>query len=343
MLSATFRSVCFPSPTNHHHAIVPMLSLLRNLPDYAYAGAAYFFSKTFHRPSMVKLTPLEDITVLTPLVTRVLGQNAGPFTLQGTNTYLVGAGKRKILIDAGEPNIESYIETLKKALSDGSTIDGIIATHWHGDHVGGIPDVLKLIGKEVPVYKYKRLEAADDPKVNYTFSDDNTVIKTDGATLKLIYTPGHTTDHFSVYLEEENILFSGDCILGEGTAIFEDLHTYMDSLNKYLEIKAARIFPGHGPVVEDPHSKINEYIEHRLKRERQIIASLRESASPLSTMDIVNSIYTDIPITVKLAAVANVKHHLTKLVKDGQVTALPYDTYSLVVSTTTESGERPSL
>ncbi|KAJ8322170.1 hypothetical protein KUTeg_000641 [Tegillarca granosa] len=93
-------------------------------------------------------------------------------------------------------------------------------------------------------------------------------------------------------IKEENALFSGDNVLGEGTTVFEDLHSYMSSLNKALEFKPSIIYPSHGPVVNDPIERVTDYIKHRNQREEQIIAALQEnSESALSSMDLVDIIY----------------------------------------------------
>ena len=97
--------------------------------------------------------------------------------------------------------------------------------------------------------------------------EDGQILKLDGATCKVIHTPGHTSDHVILHLLEENAVFSADCILGEGTAVFESLFHYMKSLEKILELAPSVIYPGHGPVVEDPIPKIQFYIKHRMERE----------------------------------------------------------------------------
>src|SRR5699024_8903171 len=106
------------------------------------------------------------------------------------------------------------------------------------------------------------------------------------------WTPGHSKDHLVLQLLEENSLFSGDCVLGEGTVVFEDLSTYLESLQTILKLQPRKLYPGHGPVVEDPIAKVNEYIEKRLQREREIVQVLTDSQGRwISAMDIFKSIY----------------------------------------------------
>ncbi|PAV57731.1 hypothetical protein WR25_15852 [Diploscapter pachys] len=299
-------------------------SVLRFYKDWTVSAFAYLIASRTHS-AMSSLTHLEPIVPISGLVTRILGHNPGPFTLQGTNTYLVGSGKKKILIDTGEPGIEEYIRSLTLALNE-AEIDSIVITHWHNDHVGGIPAVVKeIVGKKIPVYKVRRDHAEEDPS-QFEYVQDGHVLKVEGATLRFVFTPGHTVDHAALWLEEEQTLFSGDCILGEGTTIFECLHDYMKSLQVIRDMKPKRIYPGHGPVIEEVEKKIEEYVEHRMKREREIVAVLKE-AGEMTSMDITNKVYAEAPWSVRLAALNNVKLHLNKLIKDGRVDKIGFEMY----------------
>ncbi|XP_019632669.1 PREDICTED: endoribonuclease LACTB2-like [Branchiostoma belcheri] len=286
-------------------------------------------------------TAIPKIDVLSSRVTRVLGLNPGPFTLRGTNTYLVGTGKSRILIDTGDAGIPGYVPNLREALqSSGTALQEILITHWHHDHVGGIPAIWQAFQLVSP-FRISKLprnpsgggskdtegysppqgeETTGVPGVGYSYLREGDVIKTEGATLKAIYTPGHTDDHMALLLEEENAVFSGDCILGEGTTVFEDLYDYMKSLQKLAGFKPATIYPGHGPIVQNATEKIQEYINHRNMRESQILAALQKaSKTPLTAMEIVKMVYVDTPEHLHKAAAGNVTHHLHKLVKDGVI------------------------
>ncbi|BES88742.1 Metallo-beta-lactamase superfamily [Nesidiocoris tenuis] len=275
--------------------------------------------------SLATLTPLEPVARLSARVIRVLGLNPGLMTLQGTNTYIVGTGPRRILIDTGERDKPEYVALLSRVLRDEKVegFDHILITHWHHDHIGGLDAVSAAVGPGFIVWKYPRSEICeineDDP-IKVCSLTDGQKVTTQGATLRVIHTPGHTTDHVSVHLEEDDAIFSGDSILGEGSSTFETLYDYIKSLEKLLPFDSKRIYPAHGPVIENPREKITEYIEHRNLRESQILNVLRnQNCEPIDPSSIVKTLYKDTPKLLLPAAERNVLHHLEKLQKENKV------------------------
>ncbi|GAM84933.1 hypothetical protein ANO11243_029360 [Dothideomycetidae sp. 11243] len=262
------------------------------------------------------LVSLPEIEKLSPRVIRILGGNPGKFTLQGTNTYLVGTGPSRVLIDTGEGK-PAWTSSLKKVLiEENISIERTILTHWHHDHVGGIKDVQSLAPKSF-IHK-------NQPGDGQTGIKDGEVFKIQGATLRALFCPGHTVDHMGFVLDEEDAMFTGDNVLGQGTAVFEDLKTYMESLEKMQTAFKGRAYPGHGPVIEDGKAKVQEYIKHRMEREQQIVGVLRSTPSDReegwTSMEMVKVIYKEYPEHLHAPAEGSVLHVLHKLEQEGKAT-----------------------
>eukprot|EP00966_Prymnesium_polylepis_P248908 5754887-Prymnesium_polylepis.2 len=168
---------------------------------------------------------------------------------------------------------------------------------------------------------------------------DGDVLRTeDGdATLRVLATPGHTVDHCCFVLEEEGTasVFSGDHVLGGSSGVFEDLHTYMHSLDLALaelpKGAGGRIYPGHGPMIHDGHQGVLDYIENRRSRERQVVSALEGQPWGLTPYGIVKVIYSQLSLTLTLAAASNVEKTLRKLEKEGRATAREFSPCPIVV------------
>lgn len=261
------------------------------------------------------LSAIAPIERLSSRVVRVLGANPGPMTLQGTNTYLVGAGRRRVLVDTGSANISEYLRRLDHVLTtDNAELHHVILTHWHSDHVGGLADVVRQFR---PAHVSKIPCGRD--RVACDVLSDGDVVQVEGSSLHVLHTPGHTVDHVALLLEEEQAVFSGDCVLGETSAVFENLRQYMSSLRRIRQLSPRLIYPGHGAVVRDPARKLDQYIEHRQARERQLLGALQDAPAGLSLGQLVRRVYPHLPFTMRPAARTNVNNHLDKLVEDGVV------------------------
>ena len=259
---------------------------------------------------------LPDSERWSPRVVVVRGLNPGPFTGPGTNTYLLGTGAARLLLDTGS-GVSGYLELLETALQeicDDARLGEILVTHTHPDHLGGAPDVLERFG-ERSVSKMPWPERDRHVAVEIVPIGDGDRFETDGVTLRALHTPGHAQDHLCYYLEEERALFTGDVVLGAGTTVIPldggDMALYMDTLRRMLDLELERIYPGHGPYISKPKEKIQEYIDHRLEREQQIVAAAASGASTVEQM--VERIYTDTPRYLYPAAGQSVLSHLLKL------------------------------
>ncbi|KAK1457891.1 metallo-beta-lactamase superfamily protein [Colletotrichum cuscutae] len=267
-----------------------------------------------------QLVSLPEVERLSPACIRILGGNPGKFTLQGTNTYLVGTGSRRILIDTGEGK-PSWIAAVKSTLEqEKATVEKVLITHWHHDHTGGIQQLLEL-SPSSEVFKNQPEEGQSD------ISDGQKFV-VDGVSLTAVFTPGHTVDHMAFVLEEEDAMFTADNVLGQGTAVFEDLTIYLNSLERMQSLFKGRAYPGHGPVIDNGPSKIQDYINHRKAREEQVIRTLRTARQgsniegdpyAWTVMELVKVIYADVPEELHIPASGGVIQILGKLEKENKV------------------------
>ena len=271
---------------------------------------------------------------LSSRVVSVLGMNPGPFTLGGTNTYLVGTGASRLLIDCGggAPTAAAYVDNLASAMAEQEvdSLQAILLTHWHHDHTGGIAAVLerwpgtpllKLIPsamEEEEAYDEESGGAPDFAPFGHSYCalSSSELITTEGASLRVIRTPGHTLDHISLYCEEDGTLIAGDCILGgtDGT-IFSNLAAYLTSLRKLLGMRPVSIYPGHGSFIEDGVAAIEKYIAHREKRIEQVRAALSTEARTLTA--IVETLYPELEMALIPAATNNTRLVLRALAQEG--------------------------
>ncbi len=262
---------------------------------------------------------MPDIDVWSDRVAVVLGQNPGVFTGPGTNTYLVGTGRRPLLLDTGQGQPQ-YLPLLERGLREvrgGEDLQEIVLTHGHPDHVGGVASIRAKFG---PLSVAKKPWSEQDKELELRTIDEGDEIETDGATLRALWTPGHARDHLCFYLVEERALFTGDVVLGAGTTVIPldgDLGDYLASLRRILALDLAVIYPAHGPVIRNPKEKVESYLAHRALRDEQILDGLR--AGVHTVRELVRRIYTDVPEFLHAAAGVSVQAHLRRLEKDGMV------------------------
>ncbi|KAJ5177094.1 uncharacterized protein N7482_002971 [Penicillium canariense] len=242
------------------------------------------------------LPHLADVEVVTDRVIRIMGGNPGEMQLQGTNTYLVGTGKSRILIDTGQ-GIPIWATNITKLLKENNLeISHVLLTHWHGDHTEGVPDLIAYDRRLTSrIYKAQ-------PSPGQLPIEDGQIFRTDGAIVRAVFTPGHAVDHMCFILEEENAMFTGDNVLGHGYSVAEDLGEYMKSLEIMRDQNCLFGYPAHGIKILNLPRTIQLYIRHKKLRERQIYHALTKvsrtddnAKGSLTARELVHSLHGEIP------------------------------------------------
>ena len=252
---------------------------------------------------------------LSPMVRRIVCENPGMMTGPGTNTYLVGIDEIAV-IDPG-PGDAAHLDAI--AGCGGDRIRWILLTHTHEDHSPGAIGLKKRTGAEILAFGPG--EGRGKVRLDGTLGDGD-VIEATEFHLTALHTPGHASNHLCYLLNEERTLFTGDHIMQGSTVVIAppdgDMAAYLASLDRLKAIRPRlkTIAPGHGYVIDDPQTTIDGYIAHRLEREQQVLAALRDQG-PTTIADIVEALYADVPAELHPVARRSVWAHLRKLVDDG--------------------------
>jgi len=282
------------------------------------------FNKEFpHEPG--------EVVTLTPRLRRVTCGNPSAFTYHGTNTYLLGHGEVGV-VDPG-PAEQAHIDRLREVLAkNGETVSHIIVTHTHRDHSPGV--ALMKEWTNAPIYGYgphgigaRRNWPFDGPEgSDLNFAPDVCVpdgglVKGKGWTLQAVFTPGHISNHLCFALKQDNVLLSGDHVMGWSTSIVSppdgDMGHYMASLRKLLDRGEHTYYPGHGGPIVDPAAFVQAFIEHRGEREQQILDCLAQH--PQHIPEMVKDIYINTPGYLHKAAARSVLSHLLHMAEEGRV------------------------
>lgn len=286
---------------------------------------------------------------ITPLIRRVTAKNPGKFSGWGTGTYIVGRGEVAV-IDPG-PTLNSHKEALLAAL-EGDTVARILVTHCHADHSPLAAWLKEQTGAPTVAYgpHASRAGWVDDDTDPYEMDDEDKAAKEaaaadgateeghdldfrpdivvrdgeiaatgDGWTMTAVYTPGHTSNHTCYHLSADGALFCGDHVMGWSTTVITppdgDMRDYLASLAAVKALDPSVLYPTHGAPITDAGPFVDSFIEHRLERERNIVACVHDGVRLIP--DIVQRLYVGVNPKLYRAAARSVLAHMVKLVEDG--------------------------
>jgi glyoxylase-like metal-dependent hydrolase (beta-lactamase superfamily II) len=256
------------------------------------------------------LTRLDDLTRL------VLAPNPSPMTLEGTNTYVLGAPNAGavVVVDPG-PDLLDHRRALDAVIADADAeVAAVVLTHHHADHAeaAGWAD------------EWRAELLAFTPRLvpgEATALADGARLRRGGVTLEAVHTPGHASDHLCLRIVETDAVLTGDHVLGRGTTVIAwpdgDMAAYMASLERLARLDASVLYPGHGPVVEEPAAAVAGYLSHRREREQQVLSAVRGGAC--TPAEVVATVYADVDPVLHPTAERSVRAHLDKLVAEGAV------------------------
>ncbi|HET6869845.1 MAG TPA: MBL fold metallo-hydrolase [Solirubrobacteraceae bacterium] len=231
--------------------------------------------------------------------------NPGPFTLSGTNSWIVGRDPAW-LVDPG-PARDEHLAALSAEIDLRGGLGGIALTHEHADHTEAVPRIRTR-------YPVAPVAAAGGNEADVKLTDGDTF-----GPLEATATPGHAPDHLAFVTGTAAL--TGDAVLGEGSVFVSpypgSLAAYLDGLARLKARELTVLCPGHGPVVHAPQAKLDQYISHRLDRERRLLAALNSGKRTVD--ELLDEVWADAPAQLRPAATVTLAAHLDKLDDEGRL------------------------
>lgn len=249
---------------------------------------------------------------VTPHAAVLLAPNAGPLTLEGTNTWLLRDPDRDglLVVDPG-PDEQGHLE----AIAGLAPVELIVLTHRHADHSAGAPRLAELTGADV--LALDPAHARRTRTVDHVAADGER-FSAAGVSLTVLHTPGHSSDSLCLHLEADDAVLTGDTILGRGTTVVfhpdGQLEPYVTSLRRLAELGEATLLPGHGPDLPSAGRVAQDYLAHRTERLEQVRQAVASGLR--SPQEIVDALYTETPEALHPAARRSVQAQLVALGQD---------------------------
>jgi glyoxylase-like metal-dependent hydrolase (beta-lactamase superfamily II) len=238
-------------------------------------------------------------------IQQITADNPSPYTLTGTNTWLVGREPCWV-VDPG-PAMAAHRDRILADAKERGGIGGIALTHDHQDHAEGIAELVAAAGTRPPVGAARH--AAD-----VRLADGDTF-----GPFTVVATPGHAPDHLAFVAG--TACFTGDSVLGEGSVFVApdpgSLRGYLAALERLQTMGLEILCPGHGPLVLDANAKLDEYLAHRRDRERKLERAL--AAGLRTTDELLDRVWADAPAALRGAATVTLAAHLDKLDEEGRL------------------------
>lgn len=233
---------------------------------------------------------------------RVLrADNPGPFTLDGTRTYLVGQTKVAV-IDPG-PDVGDHVRAVASAV-EGADAVALVLTHGHADHAGAARELARRL--RAPVYGHPSIPGVTTPL------EDGGEVETDRGMLVAVATPGHSRDHLCLFWPDACAVFVGDVLLGAGDTTWVGAYEgcvadYMRSIHRLRALEARVMYPGHGPPITDPAAALDRYEAHRRARIDTVRRALEEEPDADAPRLLERVYGTDLPEGVRAAALRSIE------------------------------------